>query len=270
MDQKKTLWIVTAAGFFLAVVVLAALILNKPSPTQIPSTASVTIIEKPIEKSIETESQEIQQPETNLIESETISNLGEVDSAQNSQENLAQTENSNPSVVIDLNQVNNVVIQPETSVTPKNQVTQEAIEEKKQSEKTTTIYTASAAEKRNFEYVAKSNKKDVAEQKNKYSKNNNKNYVSASKNYESDSFVQSKYWIQCASYSSKKTAEGARSALDKNKIPVEVFTFKDSKNNLYYRVRVGPYTTKSEAEYWQSRIAKIDNFKNANSFITIN
>ena len=44
MDQKKTLWIVTASGVFLAVVILAALILNKPNPSSVPSASSITRI----------------------------------------------------------------------------------------------------------------------------------------------------------------------------------------------------------------------------------
>lgn len=58
--------------------------------------------------------------------------------------------------------------------------------------------------------------------------------------------------------------------LDENRIPSEVFTYKDSKNTLYYRVRVGPYTTKSEAEYWKNRICQIADFKNSQSYITVN
>ena len=69
---------------------------------------------------------------------------------------------------------------------------------------------------------------------------------------------------------SKKSAELARTTLGENQITAEVFTFKDSKNKLYYRVRVGPYTTKSEAEYWKNRIVSNENFKNSNSYITMN
>ena len=79
-----------------------------------------------------------------------------------------------------------------------------------------------------------------------------------------------KYWVQCAAYTSKKTADQARSKLDENRIPAEVFTYQDAKKNLFYRVRVGPYTTKSEAEYWKNRISQIDLFKTAQSYITMN
>ena len=52
------------------------------------------------------------------------------------------------------------------------------------------------------------------------------------------------------------------------KIPADIFTFEDNKNKLFYRVRIGPYTTKSEAEYWRTRIIQIDEFSKAESFVT--
>ena len=76
------------------------------------------------------------------------------------------------------------------------------------------------------------------------------------------------YWVQVAAYGSKKAAEAARSVLDENRIPSDIFTYKDNKENLFYRVRVGPYTTKSEAEYWRTRINKIDEFAKAESYVT--
>jgi hypothetical protein len=76
------------------------------------------------------------------------------------------------------------------------------------------------------------------------------------------------YWVQVTSLKSKKSAENAREVLDENKITADIFTYKDKKDQLFYRVRVGPYTTKSEAEYWQSKIAKIDTFASSSSYIT--
>ena len=78
------------------------------------------------------------------------------------------------------------------------------------------------------------------------------------------------FWIQVGSYEAKKSADEARSTLESNKIPNEVFTYKDSKGKLFYRVRVGPYTTKSEAEYWQSRILMINQFAKASSYVVKN
>lgn len=80
--------------------------------------------------------------------------------------------------------------------------------------------------------------------------------------------IPDRFWVQAASYTSKKNADEARAILDENKIQCEVFTYTDSKNNLYYRLRVGPYTTKTEAEYWKNRIDSIELFKNNNTYIT--
>lgn len=76
-----------------------------------------------------------------------------------------------------------------------------------------------------------------------------------------------RYWVQVAAYTNKKTAENAREVLTSNKITSDIFTYQDAKNRLFYRVRVGPYTTKSEAEYWQAKIAKIDDFKDSKSYV---
>ncbi len=79
--------------------------------------------------------------------------------------------------------------------------------------------------------------------------------------------IPDRFWVQAASYSSEKSAEEARSVLESNKIQSEIFTFKDNKGKLFYRVRIGPYTTASEAEYWNKRIAMIDKFSDANSYV---
>jgi cell division septation protein DedD len=74
--------------------------------------------------------------------------------------------------------------------------------------------------------------------------------------------------VQAASFVSRRNADNARDALNSEKIPCEVFTFSDAKGNVYYRVRVGPYATRSEAEYWQTRIARINAFSGTRSFVT--
>lgn len=82
--------------------------------------------------------------------------------------------------------------------------------------------------------------------------------------------IPDRYWVQVASYSEKKKADEARELLDQNKIQCEVFTFeKETAGNsaLYYRVRVGPYTTRDEAAYWKKQIDAISMFESAGSFI---
>ena len=77
----------------------------------------------------------------------------------------------------------------------------------------------------------------------------------------------SRFWVQAGSFTTTKNADEARSELESNKIPCEVFT-SDVSGVLHYRVRVGPYTTKSEAEYWKQRIDEIPLFSKSGSFVT--
>ncbi|MGI5173697.1 SPOR domain-containing protein [Treponema sp. OMZ 840] len=77
-----------------------------------------------------------------------------------------------------------------------------------------------------------------------------------------------RYWVQAASFTHKDNAEHARSILADEKIPAEVFTHQDKSGKTYYRLRVGPYTTESEAEYWNSRIKLIDHFSTTQSYVT--
>jgi Sporulation related domain. len=76
------------------------------------------------------------------------------------------------------------------------------------------------------------------------------------------------FWVQAAAFTSKKTADDARATLDSNKIPADVFTYKDNRGRMFYRVRIGPYMTKSEAEYWRTRIAMIPEFAKNESYVT--
>ncbi len=74
------------------------------------------------------------------------------------------------------------------------------------------------------------------------------------------------YWIQVSSYSDKKHADEARSVLDANNMPCEVFTFSKD-GTMYYRVRVGPYTTKGEADKAKTKVDGITMFKSAGSYV---
>lgn len=76
-----------------------------------------------------------------------------------------------------------------------------------------------------------------------------------------------RYWIQVASLKSKKSADEARLELEKNKMPVNVFTYKGKDDAIYYRIRVGPYASKEEAEYWLRKISDIAFFKNEKCYV---
>ncbi len=64
------------------------------------------------------------------------------------------------------------------------------------------------------------------------------------------------YWIQTGSFSSKINAEKSRDALTAHYLNAEIFT-KDASGKTSYRVRVGPYKTKAEAEYWLGTVREI-------------
>ncbi len=76
------------------------------------------------------------------------------------------------------------------------------------------------------------------------------------------------FWVQVASFTSKKNAEDARAALAQEQISGEVFTWTHSDGTIYYRLRVGPYTTENEAEYWHARIKLIDVFADTSTYVT--
>lgn len=67
------------------------------------------------------------------------------------------------------------------------------------------------------------------------------------------------YWIQTGAFTSKTRAEDVRASLAQRGIKsfIEVKTVD---NTTYYRVRVGPYTSKTEAEYWLKLIHSLDGF----------
>lgn len=88
---------------------------------------------------------------------------------------------------------------------------------------------------------------------------------SSTKTVES-SKIPDRYWVQAASYSSKKKADEARAILDENKVQCEVFTF-EMDGTLYYRVRVGPYTTQTEAAYWKNQVDAMEQFADAGTYI---
>lgn len=165
---------------------------------------------------------------------------------------------------IDLNALKSNPAAVSSAITPKNSYTAEQINTQAQAAKETAKATADT-------YYAPAPKKSVpkkeaATKKTETAKAAAKKTVKA----EPKKTTPDTFWIQVGSYEAKKSADEARSTLESNKIPNEVFTYKDSKGKLFYRVRVGPYTTKSEAEYWQSRILMINQFAKASSYVVKN
>lgn len=72
--------------------------------------------------------------------------------------------------------------------------------------------------------------------------------------------VETIYWVQTASLSSRLNAENARDTLAEKHMNVEIFT-KETSAGLTHRVRVGPFKNKTEAEYWLKKVRAIKGFE---------
>ena len=277
MEQKKTLWIIAAVGVFLLVVLGVPAILHYPSRNQIPAYASISPVEKINSSSGWTKnaadvSAPVSLPSQDLASAKVNDLVVLADNATVYSQNT--TTSSNGATTIDLNALKNELItEQQAAAQPQNiNITVNLPETKTTETKTVitpyqeTAATVKAAETKPVENVVKTVQK-VETKTTKTAKTTAS--APAAEKVEKTEPKKTQFWVQVAAYSNKKGAEEARSVLDENKIPSDIFTYRDNKDKLYYRVRVGPYTTKSEAEYWRTRIIKISEIDNASdSYIT--
>lgn len=305
MEQKRILWIVASVGLFLLVVVGFALILYSPTQRQDPvitnnqstndiwaSTQNVTPINPnyqasmlqgtPLENTVNLDGTQVQQglnPTQSVMGQQTPQFQG----MPNQPYSVPNGNNVLPSdsmTLVGQQQVKDVtVISENTKVITSGGTTIDltglTVNSATQPVVTQNTNTTSQTEKT---VVATSNKQSsptakVESAKTTSTKNTTTAKASsttktASAKTTTPAPITHKFWIQAGSYSSKKNAEEARNALSAEKIASEIFTYTDTNGTLFYRVRVGPYTTKSEAEYWQSRIALIDKFSSSKTYIT--
>ena len=300
MEQKKTLWIIAAVSVFLLVVVGgAALIFNQNlgSTKRVASTF-------PVEKTTQTQAQaSTSSGWTNTSVADTSTSSPTVNDMFVVSENTtvlgfnqpAQTEEAE-STTIDLNALkkelaaNAAVSQPQTiniTVNLSESESQAKVEEPPVV-LTSEYYVKSAKEAEASEKAAAVKqtqevaKAEPAKTTPAATSSSSTKASSAKTSTASTSSVSTKtaatsttkanpitrFWVQVAAYSNKKTAENARSVLSEKKINSDIYTYEDNKSKLFYRVRVGPFTTKSEAEYWQSKITEISDFAKAGSYVT--
>jgi len=74
------------------------------------------------------------------------------------------------------------------------------------------------------------------------------------------------YWIQTGSYKSMVRAEKMNDKLKQNGLSGHIFT-KSLEGNMYYRVRIGPYNQKGEADKFLGWVKDIKGF--GNSYVSI-
>ena len=298
MEQKKTLWIIAAVSVFLLVVMGAAMIFYNPSAGASRRVASI----KPVEKSVQTSSQSgwtnttspeptasTSSPQVSdmfvVSENTTVLDLGQGTSSNTATEGqattidlnalkrelaadaaLAQANPQNINITVNLSDKENTAKVEEAPVVLTTEYYTGKAKEAEAAEK-------AAAVKKTESAVTKASPAQTPVAKTSTAKAAAKtSSSSATKTTASSAPAKAsavtRFWVQVAAYSNKKTAENARSVLSDKKINSDIYTYEDAKSKLFYRVRVGPFTTKSEAEYWQSKIVEISDFAKAGSYVT--
>jgi cell division protein FtsN len=303
MEQKRILWIVAAVGLFLLVVVGFALILYSPSQTQDPiitsnqSTNDIwaspnnaipidpnyqvtslqgTPLENVVNGNIPSTNNPQQFSPVTTIPSQQVT--GQVNTPVPQGNNVLPSDSMN---LVGQQKVQDVtVISENTKVITNgnttidltgltvNSASQPVVTQNTTTNSQTANVVASTSTKASSSTSAKASTKAATTSKASTTKTTAKASSSAKTVSAKTEAPAPKYWIQAGSYSSKKNAEEARNALSAEKIASEIFTYTDANGTLFYRVRIGPYTTKSEAEYWQSRVALIEKFSGAKTYIT--
>ncbi|MDR3337663.1 MAG: SPOR domain-containing protein [Treponema sp.] len=68
------------------------------------------------------------------------------------------------------------------------------------------------------------------------------------------------YWVQAGAFSTKVHADGVKEALAAKGI-TSIIENRDVGGKTFYRVRIGPYTSQNEADYWLALIQTLDGFE---------
>lgn len=268
MEQKKTLWIIAATGLFLLVVIGAAIILYSPGNNPTPVIASVPVPPQtpsggwtmPLQPSDNQENSALSQNEGRFDSTFTQpEKQADADNIQHIQEltvisgktNVYEITAPESAKDADLNAQNTIDLNSLKS----------AAEEIKAGSKTVKSVEKVAKTTAKTEQNSQASAKPVT--KTSSAKTTVQNAAA-----KTSSSVAPRFWVQAGAFASKKSADNARTVLAENKIPAEVFTYTDAKKQVFYRVRVGPYTTKTEASFWKEKILKIDQFKDSKAYVT--
>jgi DedD protein len=79
--------------------------------------------------------------------------------------------------------------------------------------------------------------------------------------------AQDNYWVQTGSFSTVARAEAVKDTLSAKGI-TSLVENREMEGKTYFRVRVGPYTSKNEADYWLALIKSIHGFEESLVFKT--
>lgn len=291
MEQRKTLWIIAAVSVFLLVVLGVALIFSQSSSRTI-QTTSIIPLEKnnysdgwsspentqqnPVktEEAVENSSDSVQVKDMFVVsENTTIFDLNQDGTTIDLNTLKSQYVSENATVPVTTTTVEN------KDVVVKNEATEYYVgttEPKKESaavaEKTEKATSVKQTETKVSTPAKTTTTKTTTTAKTSSTTTKTTSSTTTSTKPAASTTTEkpvTRYWVQVASYTNKKTAENSRAILSDSKINSDIYTYQDENGKLYYRVRVGPYTTKSEAEYWMAKIAQISDFSKAGSYVTV-
>jgi DedD protein len=74
--------------------------------------------------------------------------------------------------------------------------------------------------------------------------------------------VYNDYWVQTGAFSTIARAEGVKNTLSSKGI-TSIIENREVEGKTIFRVRVGPYTSQNEANYWLSLVKSINGFEDS-------
>jgi len=228
-EQKKLLLVAVSTGVFLLVTVAVAIIMLtpkvQPQETFFSSSGSFTGPIKPVEPVNDTLSQPV---------------------INNSQETKIYIDGNPEPIAIDRNNGDSLTIQIPRPSTP-------AVPESSDTPVSPTVKTqASTTVKQAVSQPAKTQTAAA----NKTASTKKTTTVSSSK---PAAKTINDYWIQTGAYSSMVRAEDVKERLSSSGL-TSIIDNREVDGKILYRVRLGPYTSENEANYWLSLVKSIDNF----------
>lgn len=254
MEQKKILWIVLAVSVFVLIIFGAAILLYSPSRNSAPSLQQAAAVVSPTgsarqDTTIDPDSW-LRDPETKPgLDTPATPDAGGVNltivNRNESHTNYGELD------VTGLTRSTGGTGQADPTLSPENipgQKTPAAGSVLKQSEQTATekpVQTIRTSSAEKTPAPRKETAQQPAPRKTVQSK--------------PKTVIVTDYWIQAGSYSSKLNAERARKILADRYLNTEIFT-RGTGDNTKYRVRVGPYNSKAEADYWLGTVKSLQDF----------
>ena len=263
MEEKKTLWIVLLVSFFVLVVFGSAMLLYHHPKAQNSSEDELQYFKEIV---AETSSSEKVDPDLWSRELEKVPDYEDNDETTTVDEKKSITFVDGTSVdngknYIDVSDLDsNKANAKESKKLPEEVRKQLGVTE----DKIETREEVAKKEEEKSKERALTNPKSPKKQTylKKEATNVAKNDTKRLEKRSDPSSIQTVYWVQTASLSSKLNAEKARDKLVSRHMKVEIFT-KETTAGLTHRVRVGPFKNNTEAEYWLKNIKEISGFESS-------